>query len=73
MNPLKMLGYRLRLVRLQVANEMPDNVITVDCGDLFQPLLDEILAEIALADGLGLQNGFGRLFLADGEQPDLVR
>ncbi len=48
-NPLKMLGYSLCFVGLQVADEMPDSVVPVNCGDLVQPFLDKILAKIPLS------------------------
>jgi len=71
-NPLKMLGYSLCFVGLEVANEMPGHIIPVDLGDLFQPFLHKIFAKIALTGRIGLQDRLGGLFLADGEKPDLL-
>ena len=72
-NPLKMLGCDLRLVRLKVADEVPDQVVPSRFFDLFEPFLHEIFAEVPLPGFSCLENGLDGLFLADGEKPDPVR
>ena len=71
-NPLKMLGYSLCLVGLQVSDKMPPEVIPGGTSYLFQPLLNEILAEVPLPGRSYLENGLQGLLLADSNKPNIV-
>ena len=68
MYPVKMLGYGLRFVGLEVANKVPFQGTVGHDPDLLQPLDDLILAEIDLAGSCGIMDGRNGLPLADGQQ-----
>ena len=72
MNPLEMFRDKARFIGLQVADEVPAEVVMAAILYLFHALLDEVFAEIPLTGRRGLQNGLNRLFLADGEEADLL-
>ena len=56
MYPVEVFSDGPGLIGLQMADEMPDQVISAAGGDLFQSFLDEIFAKIALPGIGGLQN-----------------
>jgi len=66
---MKMLGYRPGFIRLDVADEVPGEIVPAAVIYLVQPFLDEIFAKIPLTRCGGLQNGLQGLFLADRKQP----
>ena len=73
MDPLKMLSDRASFVGLQMADKMPGQVVTASGIDLFQPLLNEIFAEIPLTRAGSLQDRRNRLLLTDRQEPYMVR
>ena len=62
-----------RLVRLQMADEMPPERNVGRFADLLQGLLDLVLAEIVLAGGHGGPDVVGAEGLRDGDEGDLGR
>ena len=73
MNPVKVLGDGSCFIVLQVPDEMPGKVQVTGLADLVESLLDEILAEIPLAQAGGGDNFRKRLLLAHSEQFDSAR
>ena len=61
------------LVRLQVTDEMPGQVVAGALFDLLEALLDEVLAEFPLARIRRLEDRLDGLFLAHCEQPNTAR
>ena len=62
-----------RLVRLQVADEMPPQSGIGRLCNFLQGFLDLVLAEVALPGVGGGPDGVDGMGLGDGDQPDVVR
>ena len=72
MHPVEVLGDSASLVRLNGADEVPDQG-QVSQFELFaQGFLQVVLAKVAQAGGIGFAQGCGGLGLAHGQQLDAV-
>jgi hypothetical protein len=60
----------LRFVRLEMSDEMPAKWKIRGLGDLRQPFLDFVFAEINLSSVCGGANVVGGKRLRDGDEPD---
>ncbi len=73
MHLMRMLGDDLRLVRLEVTDEVPLDVELRQSLRLGRELLGVAFAERPLARRVGLANGIRRLRLRDGHELDVRR
>src|SRR5690606_14866564 len=72
-HPGKVLRDGARLVRLQLAGEMPDQIQIGERGHLRNRFLQVVLAEIDLTGLRERTDRIGRVPLADRDEPHLVR
>jgi len=72
-HPVEVFGDRTCFVRLQLADEVPNERSIAKRSDFRQCFLQVVLAEIALAEFGQLRDASGRLCLRDGDQLDVRR
>ena len=70
--PIDKIGHGLGFTGLQLADEVPHDIVLGDCCDFLMHFLPVVLAEMSLSGLIGLHDFSNGLGLADRDQLDAI-